>query len=1139
MWGDNDSDIIWYENTEYISLLGNSPSNYPEHRTVFISPKNDPNTSEFPHNRITTNKYTLWNFLPKNLFEQFRRVANFYFLITAIIAFAIESPISPLTSTPALVFVIVVTAGKQGYEDWLRHRSDVRVNRALVTVIRNTSTQSIHCEKLVVGDLVKVNCNDEVPCDLVLLCSSDPTGCCYVTTSNLDGETNLKTLQVPRVVSSLPVSKIVSMEATVTCEHPLADLYRFHGKLEIKNGTETTSGFLTIENILLRGARIKDTAHVIGCAVYTGQDTKLSLNSKVTINKFSTAERSINTYLIIFIIVLVIVVVLSTVMKSVIELNSSWSGYLGEADAITVQSLVINVLSFVVLYNYIVPISLYVTAEMQKFVSSLFFAWDNDMYDKESDQSALANTSDLNEELGQVEYLFSDKTGTLTENLMVFRRCSIDGNAYMEKDCDGNLYLLPPSGNEKEAVKLTAWRPVIWHFMIGISLCNVVHIAPPSQRASIVARRSFFRKSFREKKTSVINSSLLMHPDLPEYQAASADEKALVEASARCGVVFHKNSGDVVEIRIKNDTLKFKKLDTFEFTSERKRMSVIVQDAAGDIWLYCKGADSSVCPLIDNGKLAETYEHLTDFSMRGLRTLVIAYKKLKKSDYERLMISVERAREIIGSERVAHVERCYRSIENGLTLLGVSAVEDRLQEGVQETLESLRAAGIKVWVLTGDKGETAENIAYLCGHFKKGSEILRLMGHMYSESCFVALTSFQRMIKLEPFKQFGIIIDGVSMEIACREYPSLLRTVTMACESVVCCRLSPLQKCEMVQIVKQSEERPITAAIGDGGNDVSMIQEAHVGIGIMGKEGRQATMSADFAFAKFRFLRKALLVHGHWYYVRISVLIQYFFYKNLLLVAPQLYFAIHSGFAAQLLFDSVFLMCYNVFFTSIPILIYGLLEQDYSAHVLLKYPQLYRLYKKNYLLSSKQFIIWTISGIWHASVAYFVPYFCLYINPVILHDNTPADHWSYSTLIHYIIVIVCNIKLLLCSAYWTLPFVLTVTLSILSFILIALIYSTITTRFDGDMIWVMHSLLASLTFWLLTTFSIIMCLLPDCLVALYNRYRPHRVGRKIISRTDRTAANNLSDNNSNNEHATANSVLITDQLLIAESESFL
>ncbi|XP_043284852.1 phospholipid-transporting ATPase IF [Venturia canescens] len=1070
--------------------MGASNSALTEHRIIDVKPDNVPEESIFPRNRITSHKYTFWNFIPKNLFEQFRRIANCYFLVMAVLAFTINSPVLPSTSLLPLTFVIVVTGCKQGYEDYLRYRSDQIVNRTPVKVIRNKCLQEIHCEQIVVGDLVKVQRDEDVPCDLIILHSSESTGCCYVTTSNLDGETNLKTLFVPKAISSWPTESIVSLEGIVTCQHPLPNLYEFYGKLEIHFAGEPVTTSLTIDNVLLRGAKLKDTEYVIGTAVYTGRDTKLSLNSKMTANKFSTAEKSINKHVLFFMAILLLEVFVSTVLKEYMNSKASWDSYLGKESSHTSWRALLDALSFTILYNYIVPISLYVSVELQKFLGSLFFRWDLDMYDAKNDQPALANTSDLNEELGQVEYLFTDKTGTLTENLMIFRRCFVDGKTYMEKDCDGKIYLLPADGLEANAVRLTSWPTEIWHLMMSLSLCHSVHIAPEQLQSSVAIKRAEYRESFRQKRVTRVNSSLMMDPALPEYQAASADEKALVEASARCGVVLTKCAGDEIEVKSSDGTLNFKRLETLEFSSERKRMSVVVRDSAGDVWLYCKGADSVIFPLTSVGAVDKAIRSVSDFSKRGLRTLVIGYKKMSEPEFRRFSGTIEHARQTIGPERTARVERAYHAMEKGLTLLGVTAVEDRLQEGVQETLESLRVAGIKVWVLTGDKAETAENIAFSCGHFKRGTEVLRLMDQTTVQVCFVALTSFERRLKLEPLRQYGLMMDGPSMGIAHKNFPELLRIVATNCDSVVCCRMSPLQKCEIVQLIKNLKNRPLTAAIGDGGNDVSMIQEAHVGFGIIGKEGRQATMNADFAFSKFMYLRKALLVHGHWYYLRISTLAQYFFYKNIVFITPQLCFGFHSGFSTQAVYDSIFLMCFNLFFTSVPILCFGLLEQDYSANKLLRFPQYYKLNRRNRLFSPLQSAIWVLIGVWQTSAIYFGAYFYWLINPVILYNNTSADFWSFSTCIFHLVTLVTNVQILYRSSYWTFPLILSVILSEIVFFGTTLVYSSLKRTYDGDMLRVFHNLLISPSFWLLTFVVLITCIIPDILVNVHNAYRP-------------------------------------------------
>ncbi|XP_008544618.1 phospholipid-transporting ATPase IF isoform X1 [Microplitis demolitor] len=1078
----------------FFTRHGNSTSILGEHRVFTINPTKNPGDSIFQKNQIKSSKYTVWNFVPKNLFEQFRRVANFYFLLSAIIAMSIESPVSPFTTLLPLVFVILVTACKQGYEDFLRHKSDYRVNCTSVTVIRNKCMQVIKCEQIIVGDLVRVSRDEDLPCDIILLYSSESNGSCYVTTSNLDGESNLKTLQVPKVTSNKPIEEIVSMECLVTCQHPLSNLYEFQGKIEIKfTENNLSSGFLTIDNILLRGSRLKDTEFIIGAAVYTGSDTKLSLNSKQTPNKFSTVEKSINLYLIFFIFILILEITISTILKQFNDYNQQWDYYLSPNSTTSFSKIVYDFLSFTILYNYIVPISLYVTVELQKFLGSLFFHWDSKMYDERNDQPALVNTSDLNEDLGQIEYLLTDKTGTLTENLMVFRRCTVDGKMYIEKDCNGKIYELPSNGNEHEAVKVMSWPPEIWHFMIALSLCHSVHVAPPIVMDGVVARRTAFRESFRQKTIRRVNSSLLMDPSLPEYQAASADEKALVEASARCGVILTKYEADLLEIKAGDRFLHFTCLETLEFTSERKRMSVIVQDSAGELWLYSKGADSEMFPLMHEGKIQQTEEHVADFSQRGLRTLAVGCKKLTIQEYDKFITLAEQARQTIGPERSKLVEQVYLSIETGMMLLGATGIEDSLQEGVEETLESLRAANIKVWVLTGDKAETAENIAFSCGHFKKGTEVLRLMGQKTLQVCFITLTSYERRMKLEPYKQYGLIMDGMSMAIAYNHCPELLRIVGMTCDAVVCCRMSPLQKSEIVQLIKNSARHPLTAAIGDGGNDVSMIQEAHVGIGIMGKEGRQASMNADFALAKFMFLKRALLIHGHWYYIRLSILTQYFFYKNVVFITPQIFFGLSNGFSSQALYDSVFLMGFNVLFTSLPVLAFGLLAQDYSARKLISYPQYYILNKKNRLLSIKQTIIWLSLALWHTSVIYFGTYTYFNINPINLSDNTMADYTCFNTCIFHLVSLVTNLELLSRNLFWTFPFVFSIIFSELLFFIVAAAYSSINIPYNGPMFGVFINLISSPTFWLLTIVIVPMCLIPDYLIAIYESYRPSKL----------------------------------------------
>jgi phospholipid-translocating ATPase len=482
-----------------------------------------------------------------------------------------------------------------------------------------------------------------------------------------------------------------------------------------------------------------------------------------------------------------------------------------------------------------------------------------------------------------------------------------------------------------------------------------------SQRQS--TREYYAAPQFTEAQVVERNESMMHRRELEtfidilDYQASSPDEKALVEVCARLGIVYLNDNNDIYTLRLRikkngenvtvrnptigendDEIVQFKRLQVLEFTSDRKRMSVIVMDKNGQIWLYTKGAESHVLPLCStkySNMIQQTNNHINDFAKEGLRTLAVARKKLSKSEFINFNNELIEANSLL-QDRAENVEACQRKIENGLELLGATAVEDALQDDVRDTLVSIRAAGIKVWVLTGDKIETALNIALACGHIPEyagkyfitecQSEV-QLNGH---------LEALSREIKRNRDQDYTLLIDGSSLSIALQYSPIKFRDVAYKCHAVLCCRLSPLQKCEVVHLVKSSPEKPITAAIGDGANDVSMIQEAHVGLGIFGKEGRQAARCADYAFANFSMLKRLLLYHGHYFSQRLALLVLYFFYKNVVFMGCQLFFQMHSMFSTQSIYDSLFLTLFNVTYTTLPILFISITEQVHTEEKLLR-----------------------------------------------------------------------------------------------------------------------------------------------------------------------------------------------------------
>ncbi|XP_026572468.1 phospholipid-transporting ATPase IG isoform X1 [Pseudonaja textilis] len=972
---------------------------------------------KFCSNQIVSSKYTVWNFLPKNLFEQFRRIANFYFLVIFLVQVIVDTPTSPVTSGLPLFFVIIITAIKQGYEDWLRHRADKEVNKSAVFVIENGDSVKKECEKIKVGDIVEVLADDTFPCDLVLLASSNKEGTCYVTTASLDGESNHKTHYAVQDTAKMnTIEAMNSLVATVECEQPQPDLYRFVGRINIySDEPEPLARPLGPENLLLKGAKLKTTPKIYGVAVYTGMETKMALNYQGKTQKRSAVEKSINIFLLFYLCLLVSKAIICTTLKyiwqSVPYHDEPWYNpkTQREREAFKLLKMFTDFLSFMVLFNFIIPVSMYVTVEMQKFLGSFFITWDKEMYDENIQEGALVNTSDLNEELGQVEYVFSDKTGTLTENTMEFIECSIDGYRY----CD--------SFSQVDAKRSTgkADKKQEELFLRALCLCHTVQV----------------------QKKDEIDTVTLQPKTTQIYVAASPDEVALLQGAQKYGFTFLGQENNIMAVEnSKKQIERYELLNILDFDCVRRRMSVIVKMPDGKIYLFCKGADSSIFPRVPEAEAQKTKVHVEQNAVDGYRTLCVAYKEISPAVYKVLEAQIKEATVALHN-REARMAKVFDDIEKDMRLIGSTAVEDKLQDFAAETIESLHAAGMKIWVLTGDKLETAQATCYASRLFHSNTELLLLTAKMVEEGdrkmerLHELLMEYHKKLVTDapPGKKswvsssdYGLVIEGATLSLIMNpsqdssfsHYKSIFLQICLKCTAILCCRMAPLQKAQIVRMVKNSKGSPITLAVGDGANDVSMILEAHVGIGIKGKEGRQAARNSDYAVPKFKHLKRLLLAHGHLYYVRISHLVQYFFYKNLCFIFPQFLYQFFCGFSQQPLYDAAYLTMFNICFTSLPIVAYSLLEQHVPIDVLMTFPKLYLNVSDNAMLQLKPFVYWTFLGLFNGCVFFFGAYF-LFQNASIEDNGKMAGLWTFGTMIFTVLVFTVTLKLALDTRFWT------------------------------------------------------------------------------------------------------------------------
>ena len=977
-----------------------------EYRQITLNSGKTEGGNMFPNNFISTGKYTLLTLVPKNLFEQFHRVANIWFLIVSILQILPLnlSPTSSWATIAPLTLVLTVSLLKDAYLDYRRHKSDREINNRPAQIWSDTlqSFTSTPWRSLEVGHFLKLTRDEPCPVDILVLSTSENNGVCYIETANLDGESNLKIKtslsETCAIFSGANMEAIMKNvhkldEALLKTEHPNNRLYTFEGSLKIKGHPKSTSVDAT--NVILRGSTLKNTQWLLGTVVFTGAETKLMMNSKTPPHKRSNVERRVNKYLAIVFSVLFSVSILSTVVSISYAYSQAATARFFDEDAS--KTAFLNFFTFMILYNGLVPISLYVTIDLVRVLQTRFIQWDEKMYYEPEDRPAIAKTGDLNEDLGQIEFVFSDKTGTLTENQMQFKKCSVKGVKYGSMDPavpdEPPSYLNPHEKftfRDTNLIRTLQEDPVESGLGAFVELLALCHTVIPEQDDSGHLR----------------------------FQAASPDEEALAIAAHCFGWTFDNVRAGFCTLLIGSVKKEFKIMGVNEFSSSRKRMSVVLQpttDSSRPPILYCKGADNVLMGLCRTSpeQVEQLNAHLRDFAVDGLRTLLCAQRELTPEEAAAYEVKWTNAKNAM-SDRSRRLHEVAEEIEVNMDIVGVTAIEDKIQEGAPETIHSLLQAGIKVWVLTGDKQETAINIGYGCKLLNTALTVLQisvttvdeardrlrylLQQHIFTNSKTELVDSRtpagrapsranvqDSNVSSPGIKQFfqttelefagpvdvdsikiSLVVDGPSLnfimeDAKCIKYFSIL---SFLCHSVICCRVSPMQKSEMVRLVKRGYSfHPMTLAIGDGANDVSMIQEAHVGVGISGKEGLQAVNSSDYAIARFRFLLPLLFVHGRSNYQRISTVIVYSFYKNFLLILPMFYYTFLNFFSGTALYDSYLIMSYNVALTSLPIVVLGVMDKDLQAETVIAHPALYTPGIMAKLFNVRVFLRWVAEAI--------------------------------------------------------------------------------------------------------------------------------------------------------------------------------
>ena len=948
--------------------------------------------------------------------------------------------------------------GKSNFNVEINNKNDENVYYSENTILKDVCSKDIR-----VGDVIVIEKNQRIPADCLLLKSFDPSESCFIKTDQLDGETDWKHRKAISVsqktnslfeIMTLFTSEIelqkfaskqfkgkqiekkssegnlhnVSKGYCFEIQPPKKDIYYFKGSYRSKKDSKDPLNDVGLDlSNTMWSTTVLASNKCIALVIYVGKETRARMNTGEAEPKVGILDHEINFHSKLLFLIMFLCSVSIVLVKGI---NSS------------LAQNVIVFMRFIVLLSAIIPISLKVNLDISKTINSWFISKDDEIPD------TLVRNSTLPEELGRIEMIFSDKTGTLTKNEMIFRRLYLENELFdddnleeikkiVKDDCkkstapmldikkrleamgdsnenfgkDGDLDIKKLLNKRK--LKNRAMEKKLRDSISAMTLCNCVTpvyeddrdassnnnklyanfdsvknqevITNSKNSANYNSQESneikdndseeFMRNRTETKLSAISNSSTrtLTKPKendsdyttpVSSFQASSPDEVSLVKFCWGINMRLISRTDKLIELKnLDNYIEKYEILAEFPFTSESKRMGIIVKNIEhGHIIFYMKGAENVIEKYCSEDKKSYIIENSDILASSGLRTLVFTQKILSERYFNNWIVDYNAAKNEVNDDSQKKIAEVISRLEKDMEYLCVSGVEDLLQDNVAETIETLQMANIKIWMLTGDKIETAKCIAISTNLRTKNQKEFTISGLKTETSIEERL----RELSLKGDKNTVLFIDGESLGSALKYCESLFFETCLKLPGVICCRCSPSQKALILETVKKYTNKR-TLAIGDGGNDVSMILKADLGVGVVGKEGMQASLAADYSITKFSHLGRLLLWFGRISYKNTSKIAIFVIHRGLIISLIQLIFSFIFYCSPIPLYNGMLVLGYSTIYTSLPVMTL-LLDREITNQEVKKFPEIYKELQKGRLMNFKAFTVMVLISLFQAGV---------------------------------------------------------------------------------------------------------------------------------------------------------------------------